>query len=105
MLRYSLPASARATRHSPDKPRRAILLGTIAVALIALGIPTCGAAEARDYPFCLMGCAFGGNGDCSFYSYEQCQASASGRDAWCGANPAFHQAREPQAVRYSRRRI
>jgi len=47
-------------------------------------------AAARDYPFCIKGCDFGGNGDCIFTSYQQCQASASGRDASCGANPYFN---------------
>ncbi len=78
------------------------VLAMIPLALIA--IPTGAAAAARDFPFCLKGCDFG-NGDCSFVSYQQCQATASGRDAWCDVNPAFHQGREPQAVRYSRRRL
>jgi len=75
-----------------------------ALILSAIAIPTGGAIAARDYPFCLKGCDFG-NGDCSFLSYQQCQATASGRDAWCDANPAFRQSREPQAVRYSRRKF
>lgn len=79
-----------------------IVLAMIPLALIAL--PTGGAAAAQDFPFCLKGCDFG-NGDCSFVTYQQCQATASGRDAWCDVNPAFHQGREPQAARYSRRRL
>jgi Protein of unknown function (DUF3551) len=78
------------------------VLAMIPLALVA--IPTGGAAAARDFPFCLKGCDFG-NGDCSFVSYQQCLATASGRDAWCDANPSFHQGREPQAARYSRRRL
>jgi len=58
------------------------------------------AAAARDYPFCLKGCDFGA-GDCSFNSYLQCQAAASGREAWCDANPFFRQNRELQPGRYS----
>jgi hypothetical protein len=47
-------------------------------------------AAAQDYPFCIKGCDFGaGRGDCSFTSYQQCQATASGRDATCNANPYF----------------
>ncbi len=47
-------------------------------------------ASARDYPFCIRGCDFGGgSGDCLFSSYEQCQAAASGREASCAANPYF----------------
>ena len=64
-------------------------------------------AAARDYPFCIKGCDFGsGRGDCSFSSYQQCQASASGRDAWCDANPYFNAKAEllPQR-KMSRRRF
>ena len=47
-------------------------------------------AAARDYPFCIRGCDFGGGpGDCIFSSYEQCQAAASGREASCAVNPYF----------------
>ena len=59
-------------------------------AILALGamamIDTTSAA-ARDYPFCLTGRDFAGFGDCKFDSYAQCQATASGRDASCAANP------------------
>jgi hypothetical protein len=41
-------------------------------------------AAARDYPFCIKGCDFGaGRGDCSFSSLQECQATASGRGAYC----------------------
>jgi hypothetical protein len=49
-------------------------------------------AVAGGMPFCIKGCDFGGGGgagDCSFSSYQQCQATASGRDATCAANPYF----------------
>ena len=47
-------------------------------------------AEARDYPFCIKGADYlGGLGDCSFDTYEQCQATASGRVAYCDANPFY----------------
>ena len=80
---------------------RRILLALLAVsgtAAIDAG------AAASGYPYCLRGCDFGA-GDCSFYTYQQCLATASGRDAWCDVNPAFHQGREPQTARYSRRRL
>jgi Protein of unknown function (DUF3551) len=66
------------------------------------------AAMAAQYPFCIRGCDFGaGRGDCSFVSYQQCQATASGRDAWCDANPYYHGNGGAQSVRrnYSRRRL
>lgn len=57
-------------------------------------------AAARDYPFCIKGCDFGaGRGDCSFTSYQQCQATASGRDATCAANPYFNTDAELQSGR------
>jgi hypothetical protein len=47
-------------------------------------------AAAREFPYCIKGCDFGaGAGDCSFSSLAQCQATASGRDAYCAANPYF----------------
>jgi Protein of unknown function (DUF3551) len=48
-------------------------------------------AVAAEYPFCIRGCDFGGGrGDCSFSSYQQCQATASGRDAFCAENPYYN---------------
>jgi Protein of unknown function (DUF3551) len=48
-------------------------------------------AAAGGYPYCIKGCDFGaGAGDCSFLSLAQCQATASGRDASCAANPYFN---------------
>ena len=37
-----------------------------------------------------------GRGDCSFASYQQCQATAAGRDAWCAENPYFNAQAEAQ---------
>ena len=62
---------------------------------------------AQDYPYCIKGCDFGaGRGDCSFSSYQQCEASASGRDAYCAENPYFTAKAElqPDRSRQSRRR-
>ena len=60
---------------------------------------------AGEYPFCIKGCDFGsGRGDCSFATYQQCQASASGRDATCAANPYFSRAAELQPNRSGQRR-
>jgi hypothetical protein len=62
-------------------------------------------AVARDFPYCIKGCDYGGNfGDCSFSSYQQCQATASGRLAYCAANPYFNQNADLQPNRnFSRR--
>ena len=62
-------------------------------------------AAAGGMPFCIKGCDFsGGAGDCSFSSYQQCLATASGRDATCAANPYFSQNADLQPNRSSRRR-
>ena len=63
---------------------------------------------AGDYRYCIQGDDFpGGAGDCSFASYQQCQATAAGRDAWCAENPNFNAKAEMQGDRgrLSRRRI
>jgi hypothetical protein len=44
-------------------------------------------AAAHDYPYCLQGRTWGYPGNCEFTSYQQCLASASGTDAYCGINP------------------
>ena len=62
-------------------------------------------AVAGGMPFCIKGCDFGGGaGDCSFSSYRQCVATASGRDATCAANPYFSENADPASNRVSRRR-
>jgi hypothetical protein len=62
-------------------------------------------AAAGGFPFCIKGCDFGGGlGDCSFSSYQQCLATASGRDAWCAANPYFSTNNEMQPNRPLSRR-
>jgi hypothetical protein len=64
------------------------------LALVAAGAVSTAVAmpaAARDFPYCIKGCDFGaGAGDCSFSSLAQCQATASGRDAYCAANPYFN---------------
>jgi hypothetical protein len=83
----------------------------ISLALLMLGsacLLDSAPAVAGSFPFCLKGCDFGGAlGDCSFASYQQCQTTASGRDAWCDANPFYHGNGEAQPGRhnYSRRRF
>jgi Protein of unknown function (DUF3551) len=80
------------------------------LALSAMAIAyalTVGPAAAQSYAFCLQGCDFGA-GDCSFASYQQCQASASGREAWCAPNPYFRAVSDPKQSsrsRLSRRRL
>jgi len=83
--------------------QRALLALTAAFA-VSVAMP----AEAGGLPYCIKGCDFGGGaGDCSFSSLAQCQATASGRDAYCAANPYFNARAEmqPDRSRQSRRRF
>jgi hypothetical protein len=49
--------------------------------------------EARDYPYCIKGKDWlSPVGDCRFTSYQQCQATASGRSAYCERNPFYSRA-------------
>jgi hypothetical protein len=80
------------------------LLALMAAFAVSAAMP----AAAREFPYCIKGCDFGASGgDCSFSSLAQCQATASGRDAYCAANPYFNAKAEMQTdrSRQSRRRF
>src|SRR4030081_8966 len=68
--------------------RRAILVLLAAGGLAALGTLPAEAVGTR-YPFCIQGDEQPGLSNCTFTSYEQCQATASGRRLWCIANPYY----------------
>jgi len=75
------------------------------MALLAAGAATAagtGPAAAYDYPWCAQGRGVGIPGDCSYQTYGQCRASASGRDLYCNVNPrvAFGRARRVRAYPY-----
>jgi hypothetical protein len=78
-------------------------------ALTAIGVfAAIDSAAAGGMPFCIKGCDFGGGaGDCSFSTYQQCLATASGRDATCAANPYFNANAEmqPDRNRMSKRKF
>jgi hypothetical protein len=60
------------------------------LALSAAGVATLAtsaAAAAYDYPWCVQGRGVGIPGDCSYQTYGQCEASASGRGLYCNSNP------------------
>lgn len=74
----------------------------IAVALgaaVSIGA-TATSAQARDYPFCIKGADYvSAVGDCSFDTYQQCLATASGLYAFCDRNPYFVSSSEPRVAR------
>jgi uncharacterized protein DUF3551 len=63
------------------------------LAILALSAATAGMvagtapAAAYDYPYCVQGRGIGIPGDCSYRTYDQCMASASGRGLYCNVNP------------------
>jgi hypothetical protein len=74
---------------------RKVILGVLA----ASGLAMVGAAPAEAvgsrYPFCIQGDEYPGLSNCTFTSYQQCQASASGRFLYCIENP-FYNAGNPE---------
>ena len=73
--------------------------------LSASGLAMVGAAPAEAvgtrYPYCIQGNEIPGLSQCNFTSYEQCQATASGRYLWCIENPYYNPGpeNEPRATR------
>ena len=59
------------------------------ITLAFLGGTTPAKAYGARHPFCLTGDEWPGLSNCTFDSYAQCQASASGRPLTCIANPYF----------------
>jgi hypothetical protein len=67
---------------------RKLVLAMMAVtAGYVAALATSAPAAAYDYPWCLQGRNEGIPGDCAYQTYAQCEASASGRFAYCNINP------------------
>ena len=77
--------------------RKAILAVLAASGLAALGAAPAEAVGTR-YPFCLQGDEYPGLSNCTFTSYEQCQATASGRFLYLHRQSLLYR-RERTAVR------
>ena len=81
--------------------RKAIL-----AALTVCGLATLTALPAQAvgtrYPFCIQGDEQPGLSNCTFTSYEQCAATASGRRLYCIPNP-FYVGDSDAAPDYGRR--
>jgi hypothetical protein len=71
------------------------ILATVSALTVVGSMSSAPAKEAIQDSFCLQGRQWGYPGNCQFSSYEQCMATASGTDAYCGINPmvAFAQQR------------
>jgi hypothetical protein len=65
-------------------------LALLAASALAMASAAPAEAVGSRYPFCIQGNDFPGLSNCTFTSYEQCQASASGRFLYCVANPYYN---------------
>jgi Protein of unknown function (DUF3551) len=83
-----LDAPQAAMRRQGDEMRRMILALLAASGLAAIGVLPAAAVGTR-YPFCIQGDEQPGLSNCTFVSYEQCQATAAGRRLYCIANPFY----------------
>jgi hypothetical protein len=95
-----------ATQAAPTQEGEQIMRNTmLATLLLVAGAATMAgsgpAAAAIDYPYCIQGKGVGIPGDCSYRSYAECMATASGRDVYCNVNPrvAFGQPRRGRPYR------
>ena len=62
--------------------------------LVALVSATVLAVPATAGKYCVQGPNMGYPGDCSYSTFAQCQASASGTIDGCGINPRYAYARQ-----------
>jgi hypothetical protein len=81
--------------------RNVFLALAAAFGLAMAGMAPAEAVGAR-YPFCLQGNDSPGLSNCTFTSYQQCQATASGRLLYCVANPYYGGGGEPGGYRERR---
>jgi hypothetical protein len=82
--------------------RKSTLAVLISVAAGAATLAGSGPAAAYEYPYCVQGREVGIPGDCSYRTYAQCMASASGRHVYCNVNPRAAFAQQPRRGRVYR---
>jgi len=83
---------------------RSVILAVTAAASLGILASAPAHAVGTRYPFCLQGNDSPGLSNCTFTSYEQCQATASGRFLYCVANPFYGGGAEPDVYRERRPR-
>ena len=90
--------------------RPVLFAGLAAASLVVIAMPISPglartrvpvASQPRDL-YCLQGRTWGYPGNCQFSTYDECNASASGTDAYCDVNPQYLFARRQQGYRPSR---
>jgi len=98
-------ATAAFSSHKDGTMRNVVLIALAASGLALFGTLPAQAVGTR-YPFCIQGNEFPGLSNCTFVSYAQCMATASGRFLTCVANPYFAgETDDPYAYRNRNRRF
>ena len=82
--------------------RNAMLVMTALLAAGAAMVTGPTPVAAIDYPWCIQGGGWGIPGDCSYRSYAQCMAAASGRYVYCNINPRVAFGQQQRRERYYR---
>jgi hypothetical protein len=79
---------------------RNLVLAVLAASGLATAVTAPAGAVGTRYPYCIQGDDQPGLSNCTFTSYEQCQATASGRRLWCIENPYYNPgADDPRSYR------
>jgi hypothetical protein len=78
---------------------RRVIFALLAAGGLAMTAIAPAEAVGTRYPFCMQGEDAPGLSQCNFTSYEQCQATASGRRLYCIANPFYAGGDDPRAYR------
>ena len=69
---------------------RNVILALLAAGGLAMVGTAPAEAVGTRYPYCMQGDEAPGLSDCSYTSYQQCQATASGRFLYCIENPYYN---------------
>jgi Protein of unknown function (DUF3551) len=82
---------------------RRMVLALLAMSGLAIVGTAAGTAPAHaigtKYPYCLQGNEYPALSNCSYTSYAQCQATASGRFLYCMENPYYVPGGDPRGHR------
>lgn len=68
---------------------RNLVLALLAASGLAIVAAAPAEAVGTRHPYCIQGEEYPGLSNCTYDSYEQCAATASGRFLYCIANPYF----------------
>jgi Protein of unknown function (DUF3551) len=78
---------------------RNLVLGLLAASGLAVVATAPAEAVGTRHPYCIQGDEYPGLSNCTYDSYQQCAATASGRFLYCMENPYFNPGGGPRAYR------